>query len=59
MAETVKAIALRPLNGGAIGDEIELSQADFKRLADRGVVKVARGARSRFEPTARVAVAPR
>jgi hypothetical protein len=52
MAETVKAIALRPLNGGAIGDEIELSQIDFKRLSDRGVVKAARATESKDKKAA-------
>lgn len=39
MADKIKAVLLKPLNGAKIGSEAEYSAADFKRLEARGAVK--------------------
>ena len=41
MADKIKAILLKPLNGAAIGSEAEYYKADFDRLVERGAVKAA------------------
>ena len=39
MADTIKAILLKPLNGADIGSEAEYSAADFSQLEGMGAVK--------------------
>ncbi len=41
MADKIKAILTKPLNGAEIGSEAEYSKADFDRLKARGAVKEA------------------
>lgn len=40
MSGKVKVTLLKPLDGRAIGDTMNLSEADFERLEKRGAVKV-------------------
>jgi hypothetical protein len=37
----MKAVLLKPLDGNAIGETIELDQTDFNRLVELGAVKAA------------------
>ena len=41
MADKIKAILLKPLNGAEIGSVAHYSNADFNRLVAKGAVKAA------------------
>ena len=41
MADKIKAILLKPLNGAEVGSDAEYSKADFDRLKSKGAVKEA------------------
>ena len=50
MADKIKAILLKPLNGAEIGSEAEYDKADFDRLAARGAVKRAEAPKNKRAP---------
>lgn len=50
MADKIKAVLLRPLNGEEIGTEVEYDKADFERLESYGAVE--RAGTKKVEPAA-------
>ena len=51
MADTIKAVLLKPLNGAEIGSEAEYSAADFSQLEGMGAVKRADAPKNKMQPS--------
>lgn len=50
MADKIKAILLKPLNGAEIGSEAHYLQADFDALKAKGAVKEAKAPQNKEAP---------
>lgn len=59
MADKIKAVLLKPLDGQAIGSEAEYDKADFDRLAERGAVKALRAPQNKEAPAPENKAAPK